>query len=137
MRKNFYLFSVIAVLGSLVAAGCTNRTAEPAPKGGGSAKESAAAKSTPAEAQDDEAEITKALAQLSPEDRRLAEAQRWCAVNSESRLGEMDMPHKIMVKGQPVFLCCGGCKKKAEADPDRTLAKVEELKKKAAAAPQK
>jgi hypothetical protein len=27
-----------------------------------------------------------------------------------------------------VFLCCKGCEKKALADPDRTLAKVKELK---------
>jgi hypothetical protein len=38
---------------------------------------------------------------------------------------------KLDIKGRPVFICCKGCRKKAEADPDRTLAKVEELKAKA------
>jgi hypothetical protein len=33
-----------------------------------------------------------------------------------------------MVKDQPVFLCCKGCQKKALADPDKTLAKVKELR---------
>jgi hypothetical protein len=33
-----------------------------------------------------------------------------------------------MVKDQPVFLCCKGCRRKALADPDKTLAKVAELK---------
>ena len=45
-----------------------------------------------------------------------------------ARLGEMEGLFKLTIKGQPVFLCCEGCKKDAEADPDKTLAKVEELK---------
>ena len=60
-----------------------------------------------------------------PETRR---GPKDCAINSENRLGSMDVPIKIMVKDQPVFLCCPGCKKKALADPERTLAKVAELK---------
>jgi hypothetical protein len=40
----------------------------------------------------------------------------------------MGPPVKLVIKGQPVFLCCGGCEKKALANPDKTLAKVEELK---------
>lgn len=43
----------------------------------------------------------------------------------------MGTPVKVMVKEQPVFLCCKGCRRKALADPDRTLAKVDELKAKA------
>lgn len=73
-------------------------------------------------------EIEAALAQLPAEDRALATAQGYCVVMQNSRLGEMGPPLKITVKDQPVFLCCKGCKKKAEADPDKTLAKVEELK---------
>lgn len=79
------------------------------------------------DAREVEKQIEAALAQLSQEDRALALAQRHCAV-TEERLGEMGPPLKITVKDQPVFLCCKGCKKKAEADPDKTLAKVEELK---------
>jgi hypothetical protein len=81
----------------------------------------------------EEAEIRAALDELDPEDRKLAEAQKWCAAHSDSRLGSMDKPYKIMIEGQPVFLCCGGCKKEAQKDPQKTLAKVAELKKKAAA----
>jgi hypothetical protein len=48
----------------------------------------------------------------------------------------MGAPIKIMVKDQPVYLCCGGCKKQALADPDATLTKVKELQaKKRAQAP--
>ena len=68
----------------------------------------------------------KAMGQLSPEDRRLAEAQRICPVTG-SALGEMGTPVKVMVKGQPVFLCCDGCTKKALDNPDKTLAAVGKL----------
>ena len=77
---------------------------------------------------EEEAEIQKNLAKLSPEDRKLVEAQRFCAIEEDHRLGGMAVPFKVMLKGKPVFLCCGGCKKEALAEPDKTLAKAEELK---------
>lgn len=85
----------------------------------------------------EEARIQANLAKLSPEDRILAEAQRWCAVEDDHRLGSMGVPAIVLVKGQPVFLCCKGCKEEALADPDKTLAKVKELKEKAAKSPEK
>jgi hypothetical protein len=72
-------------------------------------------------------------AKLIPEDRELVEAQEWCVISTDERLGSMGPPLKLDIKGQPVFICCKGCKRKAEADPDKTLAKVEELKAKAKA----
>jgi hypothetical protein len=53
-------------------------------------------------------------------------------VQSEHRLGSMGTPDRIEIKGQPIFLCCKSCRKKALADPDRTLATVKALKEKAA-----
>jgi len=73
-------------------------------------------------------EVRDNLAKLSPEDRKLAEEQQFCAVQSDKRLGSMGVPVKITVKGQPVFLCCDGCIAKAESHPDQTLTKVQELK---------
>jgi hypothetical protein len=78
-------------------------------------------------------DVSAERAKLSPEDSTLVEAQEWCVINSDERLGSMGPPLKLDIKGQPVFVCCKGCKKKAEADPDKTLAKVEELKAKAKA----
>ena len=72
-------------------------------------------------------------AKLSAEDRGLVEAQEWCAISTDERLGSMGPPLKLDVKGQPVFVCCKGCQREALADPDRTLAKVAELKAKRAA----
>jgi hypothetical protein len=74
-----------------------------------------------------EAKIKAERAKLSEEDRALVEAQEWC-VATNHRLGEMGAPIKVMVKDKPVFLCCDGCEGEALANPDKTLAKVEELK---------
>ncbi len=76
-----------------------------------------------------EAKIKANLDKLSPEDREAATAQKYCVIETDNRLGAMGVPRKIMIKGQPVFLCCKGCEKEAKADPDKTLAKVKELKK--------
>lgn len=79
----------------------------------------------------DDPEVKANLAKLSEEDRRLADAQKFCVVEQENRLGAMGVPVKLMVKDQPVFLCCKSCQKKAAADPDKTLAALDDLKKKA------
>lgn len=76
---------------------------------------------------DPNARIKAALGKLSAEDRGLAEAQRFCAVEGENLLGSMGRPVKLMIEGQPVFLCCEGCQDAAKADPKKTLAKVKEL----------
>jgi hypothetical protein len=89
----------------------------------GAADENAAAKKDP------EAKIKAAMAKLSEADRKLADAQRYCAAETENRLGSMGAPVKLEVEGKPVFLCCGGCKEGALADPKATLAEVEKLKK--------
>ena len=73
------------------------------------------------------ARIQEAMAKLSPDDRRLAQAQVFCAIDQDSRLGSMGPIHKLMLKGQPVFLCCKGCAAEAMAHPDDTLLKVQNL----------
>jgi uncharacterized protein (TIGR03000 family) len=73
---------------------------------------------------------TTALEELGAEDKKVAKAQRFCAVQSENRLGAMGKPVKVMVKGKPVFLCCEDCVKQALAAPDQTLARAKELKSK-------
>lgn len=84
--------------------------------------------SSPAAVSTDEAKFSEAIAKLPEEDRAAATAQKFCVVEDKSRLGSMGMPHKIMVEGQPVFLCCAGCEEEALKDPQATLAKVEKLK---------
>lgn len=94
------------------------------------------APSSPASAAkvDDEADVRANLAKLSSEDRKLAEEQRFCAIE-KNPLGSMGVPVKVLVKDQPVFLCCSACKTKALAHADRTLATVKKLKEKKTGTP--
>jgi membrane fusion protein, copper/silver efflux system len=96
--------------------------------GGPHAEHRPAATARPSTPKDEGAEGWANLAKLSPEDRRVAEAQRFCAVHNENRLGAMGVPAKLLVKGQPVFLCCEGCEDAARKDAEKTLAKVKQLK---------
>ena len=85
---------------------------------------------------DSEAEAKKiavALAKLPEADRAAAEAQRWCAVMDDNRLGSMGTPVKVTANGKAVFLCCAACKAKATTNGPATLAKAAELKKVTAA----
>jgi hypothetical protein len=38
------------------------------------------------------------------------------------------VPVKVVIKGQPVFLCCEACRTRALKNPEQTIAKVKELK---------
>ncbi|MCE9544808.1 MAG: efflux RND transporter periplasmic adaptor subunit [Planctomycetia bacterium] len=80
--------------------------------------------STPTDA---DAKVQQALDKLAPEDRALVRAQQTCPVLDGSRLGAMGTPIKVILAGQPVFLCCPGCKDKALADPQKTLAAAKKL----------
>jgi Cu(I)/Ag(I) efflux system membrane fusion protein len=81
----------------------------------------------PSADKDKEAEIKAALDQLSPEDRRLAEAQDVCPITG-FRLGSMSVPVKIDLKDRTVFLCCGSCPSKAKANEQKTLDKIDQRK---------
>lgn len=113
------LGSLALSIGTFLAIGCGEAPA-PAP----------ATPAAPAanSASGEEAKFAKAIAELPEEDRPIATAQKFCAVENKSRLGSMGMPFKVMIEDKPVFLCCEGCKDEALKDPQATLAKVEELK---------
>jgi hypothetical protein len=121
--KIHHCLTVIALLTNLLLIGCKDKSAtkQAAPN----ADERTASEQVD---QQGEAEIQAALANLSSADRKLAEEQRFCAIQNDNRLGSMGTPIKIMIQDQPVFLCCKGCTKKAQSNPDQTLAKVKELK---------
>jgi uncharacterized protein (TIGR02231 family) len=77
----------------------------------------------------DQAKIRVQMEKLSPEDRKLAEAQVFCAIDQDSPLGTMGPILKVNVKGQPVFVCCKGCEADAKAHPDETLLQFQQLMK--------
>lgn len=73
-------------------------------------------------------DVEKALAELSAEDRALAEKQKLCPVSDEP-LGSMGVPPKVVVKDKAgvshtVFLCCAGCESDLLNDPDTYLKKI-------------
>lgn len=78
---------------------------------------------------DDEVELIKTL----PEDEQtIALAQKVCPVGFDpakpdkgGHLGSMGKPFKKVVNGKIVFLCCKGCRKKFDSDPETYLAKAE------------
>lgn len=122
---SFRLFPASVVLIAVtVITGCSTNKETPNPT-----SQSSPAKSGSTVTDD----VTAMRAKLDPADKALVEAQEWCVISSDERLGTMGVPIKLDIKGQPVFVCCKGCVKKAEADPDKTLAKVVELKAKKAA----
>jgi Cu(I)/Ag(I) efflux system membrane fusion protein len=103
---SFVLWAVTMALPALLVGCSAEQQTDPAP---------AATATTPAQPpasetseSDEQAEIKKALAKLSPEDRTLAEKQKTCPVTDEP-LGSMGTPIKVTVEGRDAFVCCEGC----------------------------
>jgi hypothetical protein len=105
--------SWLLIIVPLLIAGCTSSTSSPS-------KNAAA----------DEDTIKANLAKLDPADRKLAEEQKFCAVETENRLGSMNAPIKVEINGEPVFLCCKSCKTTADDKTKQAevLAKAKELR---------
>lgn len=108
--KAFHFGAIGAILPLLIALGCAENV---------SPQKSAA---------DKQARIQANLEKLDPADRKLVQEQKYCAIETENQLGSMGKPIKVMVKDQPVFLCCKGCEKAAKKNPDETLETVKKLK---------
>lgn len=85
----------------------------------------------PSSPEDKDAKITIALSKLAPADKAVAMEQKWCPILEGTRLGEMEVPVKVELDGKPVFICCKGCVKQAKDEPEKTLARVVELKQRA------
>lgn len=50
--------------------------------------------------------------------------QKLCPATGEE-LGSMGEPVAVTVAGRTVYVCCRGCAKRAQAEPEKTLAAVE------------
>ena len=110
--------TLAALTVAVLVAGCGQREADKPQEPAGEGDKQAAR----------EKKIEANRAKLSAEDRALVDEQDYCAVQTKNKLGGMGVPMKVMVKDQPVFLCCEGCKSTAEEDPDKTLKTVADLK---------
>ncbi len=116
-----------AVFG-MFASGCQSQTSPPPTQASAHVEADDHDHAEHEQGDDGESDVTLAMAKLSPEDRKEAEAQKFCAVINTNLLGSMGAPLKLDVKGQSVFICCAGCKSKAMKSPDETLATVAKLK---------
>ena len=127
MNISWKSLSCCAVLATF-AVGCQSQTSPPPMEASANVEAQGQAAAETEQSVDGEAEVRLAMAELSDEDRLEAEAQKFCAIMKTSLLGSMGVPMKLDVKGQPVFVCCAGCKSKALKNPDETLATVAKLK---------
>jgi hypothetical protein len=138
--KTLQLTAVVALATTLFVIGCGSgsgpklrpdaTTAESAQKGHNENDGHAHDGDSHDEIKDDalDGKVGAQLGKLSEEDRKLVEAQKFCAVMNHQRLGSMGAPIKFEIKGEPVFVCCSGCKAKALKNPDETLATVNAMK---------
>jgi hypothetical protein len=129
MRFSLTNSAVMAVISILILGGCygdTSKSAGKAAPRSGRADSQSGEPQTKMDAHEGEDHSTGP--ELSPTDQALADQQKVCPVSDEE-LGGMGPPIKLVVKGEPVFICCKGCEKKVNADPDKYLAKVAQLKK--------
>lgn len=132
MKTTGWLWCMVLFV-ALALAGCKNAASDK--KAPTTDKERVSDKS--AEKQAEEIEIRANLAKLGPEDRKLADEQKFCVIQEDNRLGAMDVPIKVIVKGRPVFVCCKGCVRRVLNNPDQTLTKLEEIKAKVAGSPKR
>jgi hypothetical protein len=77
----------------------------------------------PAVGQTAASRVAESLDRLSPADRVLAKRQSICPVTGKP-LGSMGTPHRIVVSGRAVFLCCDGCAERFQREPAKYLAKL-------------
>ncbi len=69
------------------------------------------------------AKMSVSIAQLTAADRSAIADQQVCPVMG-TKLGSHGAPIKMLVGGQPLYLCCKGCIHKLESDPQAYLAKI-------------
>lgn len=125
MPKTFLASSVLLVASAFALWGCSKASTNPmnSPQSTSAKNHSHDGHEHGDHVEGDNAEIVAALAKLPADDRALAEKQKICPVSGEP-LGAMGAPIKVDVKGQPVFICCAGCKEDLLAKPDEYLAKL-------------
>jgi hypothetical protein len=123
-RKNMGLAIALAPLVGIIL-GCNQQPQQPAQSPADVPHEHSAADHEHAAADHEHSEIEAAMAELSPEDRKLAEQQKICPVSGEP-LGSMGKPIKVTVEGREVFVCCEGCIDEVKENFDKYAAKLDQ-----------
>ncbi|OYW24474.1 MAG: hypothetical protein B7Z55_02095 [Planctomycetales bacterium 12-60-4] len=68
------------------------------------------------------------MLKLSDSDLEAVLTQRTCVISENNRLGSMGPPVKLEIDGQPVFVCCEGCRDTALKQPGETLKAAQRLR---------
>ena len=105
IRKNLLYLATALVLTATASFGCRGSSGRLASRSGST---SAIARNTLNEA---------------PAAAAANKLQRTCPVTGEE-LGSMGEPIPVNVKGETIFVCCQGCVKKVQQNPDKYLAKA-------------
>ena len=110
--RNVLIASVVLLVGAVLFVGCSGEST----------------RATGNQTSDDwkaglDEDVVTAFSKLSDADRTAALAQKVCPV-TDKPIGSMGPPPKVTVKGQDVFLCCGGCEEELKKDPAKYLAKL-------------
>ncbi len=71
-----------------------------------------------------DASMLAEIRQLPQQDQEVAISQMICPI-TDMKLGSMGIPQKVMVQGQPVFICCEGCREGLLEEPDLYLEKLQ------------
>lgn len=80
----------------------------------------------------DDAKVKEALAQLTPDEMKLAEAQEMHCIVAGEVLGSMGKPVLVQdVGGQDYLICCAGCEEELRKDPAKYAEKLASMKKEA------
>jgi YHS domain-containing protein len=114
----FRSLGVLAVLAAAFVAGCGN---DHAAKSGHEGDDPGEHMKTD---EQEGSEASEAPGGLSAADQALVRAQKICPVSGEE-LGSMGEPVKVSAGDKTVFLCCEGCRKKFNREPEKYLAKLE------------
>jgi YHS domain-containing protein len=123
------LFAALAI----VVVGCkppaANKQNPSAPLVSQSEKQPADAEASKETAADASTKSLPGLADLSVEDRQIAEKQHTCPVSGEV-LDSMGKPFKVSAEGKTIFLCCEGCLQQFKENPEKYLAKLKKIENK-------
>jgi YHS domain-containing protein len=111
--KTVLAFSIVTTIAIITFVGCCQQcsTTPEAP--------SATATAIPPEL----IEFKETIQKLPEDEWAAVYKQKICPV-SGGALGAMGTPIKVAVEGRDVYICCEGCRKSLEADPEKYLSKI-------------
>ena len=114
----FLMLGIVITLGFLTLTGCCQQCATPGENKTPSKTSDAASTAIPPVL----VEYKEAIQKLPESEWAAVYKQVNCPVSGQP-LGSMGTPIKVTVQGQDVYICCEGCRKALEDNPEKYLTK--------------